>query len=129
MSTQASQTITVHVPVQFAMRGGRKAILTEASPPPSPAQTTQDALLKALAKAFRWRKQIENGEFATVAELAREMRVNKSYACRILRLSLLCPEIVTAILDRRQSPNLTLNRLGKPMPIRWEHQIALLELV
>ena len=96
-----SKTVTVHVPMKFSARGGRKTIISEIGPAAIPAPRTEDALLKALAKAFRWRRQIESGEYASITELAKAQRVNDSYACRLLRMTLLSPEIVTTILDGR----------------------------
>jgi len=119
-----AQTVTVHVPMRFTSRGGRKTIISEIGPASPPLQKTEDALLKALAKAFRWRGQIEGGEFASITELAKARGVNDSYACRILRLTLLSPEIVTAILDRRQNPNLTLKEIARPLPIEWDQQLT-----
>jgi hypothetical protein len=117
-----TQIVTVHVPMKFTLRGGRKTIISEIGPPSPPPPKTEDALLKALAKAFRWRSQIENGEYASITELAKARGVNDSYACRLLRLTLLSPEIVTAILDRRQHPDLTFKALARPLPIEWDRQ-------
>lgn len=122
MSKHTVQTITVHVPMQFALRGGRKIIISEVAPAPPASPRTEDALLKALAKAFRWRKQIESGEYASITELARAQGVNDSYACRLLRLTLLSPETVTTVLDGRQHPDLTLKQLARPMPTQWDQQ-------
>ena len=63
-------TITVHVPMTFAIRGGRKTILTDAAPAP-PQPRIDNALLKALARAHRWRRMIESGEYASITELAK----------------------------------------------------------
>jgi hypothetical protein len=120
-------TITVHVPMKFAIRGGRKTVLYEAVAAPR-AVRTDNALLKALSRAHRWRVKIESGEYASITELAKTELVNESYACRLLRLTLLAPTIVTEILDGRQSPALTLKRLICPLPARWDEQlIALLK--
>jgi hypothetical protein len=120
-------TITVHVPMTFAIRGGRKTILSDAAPAP-PQPRIDNALLKALARAHRWRRMIENGEHASITDLAKAEGVNQSYACRMLRLSLLAPNIVTAILNGRHDSDVMLKQLMKPLPVRWEEQIAVLKL-
>jgi hypothetical protein len=112
--------------MEFAIRGGRKAILFDAVTPP-PQRRVDNALLKALARAYRWRRQIEGGEYSSITELAKAQKVNQSYACRILRLTLLAPEIVTRILDGRQSPDLLLHRVTKPVPALWDEQVELFE--
>jgi hypothetical protein len=125
MSKQAaSRTVTVHVPLKFSVRAGRKAVTSEIAPACAPSAKTEDALLKALAKAFRWRKRIEEGEYASITELAKANGVNDSYACRLLRLTLLCPGVIATILSNRQGAGLTLKQLTKPMPIEWVRQTA-----
>src|SRR3569833_110002 len=121
-----SKTVTEHVPMNFSARGGRKTIISESAPALLPAPRTEDALLKALAKAFRWRKQIEDGEFASITELAKAQGVNDSYACRLLRMTLLCPRIVTSILDGRHAADLILKQVIKPLPLEWPRQMAAL---
>jgi hypothetical protein len=120
-------TITVHVPMTFTIRGGRKTILSDATPAP-PQPRIDNALLKALARAHRWRRMIESGEYASITELAKAEGVNQSYACRMLRLSLLAPRIVTAILDGRHDSDVMLKQVMKPLPVRWDEQSATLKL-
>jgi hypothetical protein len=116
------QTVTVHVPIKFNLRGGRKMIISEYIPPAS-LRKTDNALVKALARAHRWRRMIENGEYACITELARAECTNQSYACRILRLTLLAPALVTDILNGHQDPDLTLDKLARPLPVRWDEQL------
>jgi ParB-like chromosome segregation protein Spo0J len=82
-------------------------------------------LVKALARAHRWQGMLEEGRFASVRELAEAERVSLSYVSRILRLTLLAPDIVERILDGR--PTAALAQLLKPFPIQWERQRKLLE--
>ena len=112
----AQTTITVHVPMKFTIRGGRSTVIARLVP--APAQPRIDnALLKALARAHRWRRMIEGGEYASITELSKAEGVNDSYACRVLRLSLLAPSIVTAILDGRHDCDVMLKQLMKPLPV------------
>lgn len=126
-SATKEDTVTVHVPMTFTIRGGRKTILSDVAPAP-PQPRIDNALLKALARAHRWRRMIEGGEYASITELAKADGVNQSYACRILRLSLLAPSIVTAILDGRHDSDVMLKQLMKPLPVRWDEQIAALKI-
>jgi len=101
-------------------RGGRKEMQT-------PEGTTQprkadDTLVKAMAHAFRWKRMLESGEFATIAELAEREGFAPSYMTRVLRLTLLAPDIVEAILDGRQGPEVTLARVMGPFPEKWAEQ-------
>ena len=77
-------------------------------------------MIKALARAFRWRRMLETRRYATIDELARAEKINASYVSRLLRLTLLAPEIVEAILDGRQAPEMTLSRLLTGVGVAWE---------
>ena len=117
------ETVTLHVPFRVVKRGGRK----EMRLPGDAAAPRQagSALLKALARAFRWKRMLDSGQFATIAELAERERIAVSYLTRVLRLTLLAPEIVEAILDGKQGPEVTLARLREPFPFGWELQAKL----
>jgi hypothetical protein len=80
-------------------------------------------MVKALTRAFRWRKLLETGVFATVEEIPTAEKINSSYVGRILRLTLLAPEIVDAILDGRQPAQITLAVLMRPFAVGWREQI------
>jgi hypothetical protein len=82
------------------------------------------ALVKALARAFRWKRMLDSWEFATIAELAEREGIASSYLTRVLHLTLLAPDIVEAILDGKQGPEVTLARLLVPFPTRWLDQRA-----
>ena len=96
-ATPIPETVTLHVPFRVVKRGGRKEMLL----PEGAAQPrrTDNTLVKALARAFRWKRMLESGEFATIAELAEQEGIAPSYMTRVLRLTLLAPDIVEAILD------------------------------
>lgn len=83
---------------------------------------TDNTLVKALARAFRWVRMLESGQFATIAELANGENIAPSYLTRVLRLTLLAPDIVEAILDGNQRTQLTLAGLMEPFPPEWEEQ-------
>ena len=116
------KTITVTVPMQFERRGGRKTIISPVPYAPPPPKY-DNALVKAIARAHRWRRLIETGEYPSITELAKAERINQSYACRLMRLTLLAPVIVEAILDGKQPQDLQLNQLVRPLPVEWERQL------
>jgi hypothetical protein len=118
------ERITVRVPLVFRKRGGRKTVTAPDTPRAFVAQdhNGHGALVRAIARAFRWRTVIETGAHATIADLAAAEEVNPSYASRVLRLALLAPDIVDLILDRRRPTGITLDRLMRPFPVAWEQQ-------
>jgi hypothetical protein len=75
-------------------------------------------------RVFRWRKLLETGVYGTIEELAAAEKINSSYVSRILRLTLLAPSIVEAILDGQHAPELTLANIMKPFPSCWDEQTA-----
>jgi hypothetical protein len=86
------------------------------------SRRADNTLVKALARAFRWKQMLESGQFATTAELAEREGIAPSYLTRILRLTLLAPDIVDTILEGRQGPDVTLARLMDGFPEEWERQ-------
>jgi len=119
-ATPIPDTVTLHVPFRMVKRGGRKEMQlpTGASLP----RQADNALIKALARAFRWKRMLDRGEIGTIGELAEREGIAVSYLTRVLRLTLLAPEIVEAILDGRQGPEVTLARLREPFPVEWTEQ-------
>ena len=103
-------------------RGGRKLILTPGGIAPRSALAADTTLVKALARALRWRRMLETGRFGTNDELAAAEKTNSSYVSQLLRLTLLAPDIVEAILDGRQPEGLTLPGLMQPFPVEWAGQ-------
>jgi hypothetical protein len=126
-SSTPRELVTIHVPLAFRRRGGRRVTLAATTRPITersgcPADTP--AVL-ALAKAFRWRRLLESGDYVTIKELAAAEGVNESYLSRVLRLTLLAPDTVEALLtDRAEFPGL--GRLLAPFPAVWSEQRTIL---
>ena len=81
-------------------------------------------MVQALARAFRWRKMLDTGLYSTLEDLARTKGVAPSYVSRMLRLTLLAPKIVEAILDGRQPAQLQLDELLLGFPLKWDSQLG-----
>jgi hypothetical protein len=115
-------TLVVQIPMRFQRRGARKRIVAPDGSEIVPTSKPQPdgTLAKALARAWRWRRVLENGEYGTIAELAAAERISRSYVCRVLRLTLLAPDIVERILDGR--PTAGLSQLMQPFPVEWAKQ-------
>lgn len=114
------ETMTLHVPFRMVKRGGRKEIQLPENAPQT--RRSDNTLVKALGRAFRWKRMLESGEFATISELAEHETIAHSYMTRVLRLTLLAPDIIEDILDGRHGPELTLPRLLEPFPPEWSCQ-------
>jgi len=119
----STNTITISIPIKMRKRGGRKLVLAPDGANWAPAGLKVDnVLVKAIARAFRWRKLLETGAYTTIGDLAAAERINPSYVSRMLRLTLLAPDIVEAILSGRQPAAMTLALLTKPFPVEWARQ-------
>jgi ParB-like chromosome segregation protein Spo0J len=108
--------------VRLQRRGGRKRIVAPDGSAIVPTSKPQPdgTLVKGLARAHRWQGMLDEGRFASVRELADAERVSLSYISRILRLTLLAPDIVERVMDGE--PTAGLARLLEPFPIEWEKQ-------
>ena len=121
--TGAAQMLTVRVPLAVRkQRGGRKLVLTPGGMAPRGSAAADTTLVKAVARAFRWRRMMEAGRYGTIDDLAAAEKINSSYVSRLLRLTLLAPGIVDEILDGRQPETITLPGLMEPFPVEWERQ-------
>ena len=118
--------LTVTVQMAFKKRGGRKLVIAPdgANAWALPRARIDNTMVKALARAHRWKKQLDSGRYQTVQELAEAEKINPSYIARVLRLTLLAPDIVEAILDGRQPAGMQLDHLLAPLPVEWERQRA-----
>jgi hypothetical protein len=117
-------TLVVRIPMRFQRRGGRKRIVAPDGSEIVPATRPQPdgTLLKALARAWRWQRLLDDGVYTSVTEISDAEGINKSYISRILRLALLPPDTVEAVLAGRADQALMLERLERPLPASWEEQ-------
>src|SRR3954453_23014041 len=114
-------TLVVRIPMRLGRQRGRKRILApdggELTPPTKPQP--DGVLVKALARAWRWQKLLDKGVYASVTEIAEAEKISKSYVSRILRLALLSPDIVEAILSGWADQRVMLER---PLLAGWTEQ-------
>ena len=123
-------SVTVSVPLTIRRRGGRKQII---GPDGAVARLGESgtgfvpvhgdpALIKALARGFRWRRMLEEGRYASISEMAKAEKIERGYLGSLLRLTLLAPDVVEAILAGRQPEGVTLPKLMEPFPVEWRQQ-------
>src|SRR5580698_5828642 len=122
------RTISVHIPISMRHQGGRKQVVTPADARPwiPHASRIDSTLVKAVVRAHRWRDMLESGRYATVRDLAKAESINESYLSRVLRLTLLSPTLIEAILEGRQPANLELDDLLQQFPVEWDKQLETL---
>ena len=122
--TDIPGAITVTVPFTIRHHGGRKQVITpDGRPALAPPRARVDsALVKALGRAFRWRRLLDTGAYATIEEIATAEGINPSYVSRVLRMTLLAPDLVEAALAGRQPEGMTLAWAMGAWPGEWEGQ-------
>lgn len=116
--------ITVRVPMRIRRRPGWKTVVTPVRADGGAAIPTRadPALVKALARAFRYQRLLDEGHYASISEMAAAERIERGYLGSLLRLTLLAPDIVEAIVEGRQPEGLGLPRLMEPLPAEWNSQ-------
>lgn len=120
-------TITLHIPVAFKRRGGRKLVITPDGVTPTAPAAVDDTLVKILVKAHRWRRRIESGTAKSMTDLAEQEKVTVPYVTRLLAFTCLASDIVAAILDGRQPRGLSANHMLRDVPESWDEQRRLWE--
>jgi hypothetical protein len=117
------RTITVRIPISIRRRGGKKLVLCpDGKSAPSFSRRIDNSMIKALARAFRWQELLENGTYATIAEIAEAESINETYVGRVLRLTLLSPEMIEVIMRGRHPDSWDLALLMRPFPVVWNEQ-------
>ena len=121
----SATSITVRVPLAIRHRPGRKTIVTPMIHGVVPETTRADpALVKALARAFRYQRMLDQGRYASITEMAAAERIERGYLGSLLRLTLLAPAIVEAMLDGWQPTGMTLPVLMEPFTVEWGAQLG-----
>jgi hypothetical protein len=122
------RTITVRIPISIRKRGSKKLVLApDGTTAPSFSRRIDNSMVKALARAFRWQQLLENGTYATIAEVADSEKINETYVGRVLRLTLLSPQIVEMIVSGRSPLSLGLAALMRALPVVWKEQKGWIE--
>lgn len=125
--------LTVSLPMTFRKRGGRKVVISPAGTPQAslpawakPRSGVDEALMKTLAQAFHFQQLLDDGRYATIRDLAKAKKLDQSFVSRILKLTLLAPDLVEAILDGKQSQAMQRQTLLHGFPREWEEQRTML---
>jgi hypothetical protein len=122
---KGARTLIIRVPLPTRRRGGQKFVVGPGGITWTGRRVVvDDTVVKALGRAHRWKAMLESGEYGSMTELAKAEKINLSYLCRVLRLTLLAPDIAEALLDGKHACQLQLSDLLQPMPVIWAEQRA-----
>jgi hypothetical protein len=120
-------TVTIRVPLAVRKRGGRKTVVlpngaVQRAAPPVVAMRADPAVVKALARAFRWQKLLDERRCASISELARAEKIERGFLGKMLQLTLLAPDIVEGVLDGRTPGGIGLIKLKLVCSADWAGQ-------
>lgn len=117
-------TIQIFVPLNLRKKNGRPKIMPPADYRPSEDNTQDPHILRAIGRAWSWRRRMESGEFGTMMDLANAVGVTDRYIGRQIRLAYLAPEVLKRIIYKREVPAVTLLGLADCAALRWSEQAA-----
>ncbi len=120
--TEANDTIRVFIPLTQRRRNGRPRIV-----PPEPAAHIQSRrqdphILRALGRAWSWRRRLESGQAMTIKDIAKAEGVSDRFIGRMVRLAYLSPEVLERFLVHRQPPSVSINELVAATYLPWAEQ-------
>lgn len=118
-------TIRVVIPLMVRRKNGRPKILPPADHVPAGARTQDAHVLRAIARAWNWRRKLERGEASTIQDIATAEKVTDRFVSRMMRLAYLSPEVLEKLLVHRIPPALALNDLIAAADLPWAEQMGL----
>jgi hypothetical protein len=122
--TDANETIRVLIPLQVRKRNGRPKIMPPANYLPSEDQTQDPHVLRAIGRAWGWRRRMDAGDFSTIQELAETVGLAERHVSRQLRLAYLAPELLKRMTCGREASTISLYDLCFIAGDSWEEQLA-----
>jgi hypothetical protein len=117
-----NDTIRVVIPLAIRRRNGRPKVLPPENVAARQARAQHPHILKALGRAWAWRRKLESGEATTVHDIAKAEKVTDRFVSRTMRLAYLSPEVLERLLVRRQPPAISWNDLVRTSYFPWAGQ-------
>jgi hypothetical protein len=118
----APDTIQVFVPLKVRKKNGRPKIMAPADYLPSQNQTQDPHILRAIGRAWSWRRRMEAGEFGTIRDLAIAVNLAERHVSRQLRLAYLAPEVLKRLVYKREVTAVTLMQMTECGTLPWVEQ-------
>ena len=120
----APTTMRVFIPLTIRKRNGRPKILPPMDMMPTNDDGVDPHVLKAIAKAWSWRRKLETGAVGTVSDIAKAEGVTPPYVGRMLRLAYLAPTVLETLLIARIAPTVSVRDLALFADLPWVEQPA-----
>lgn len=120
----AEEGIRVFIPLAFRKRNGRPKILPPDVDSGFQARSQDPHILRAVGRAWAWRRRLENGEVATIQDIAAAEKISDRFVSRIIRLAYLSPDVLKRLLLWRAPPSITVKELAKAASLPWAEQMG-----
>jgi len=118
----AEESIRVFIPLAFRKRNGRPKILPPEVDYGFQGRSQDPHILRAVGRAWAWRRRLENGEVATIQDIAAAEKLSDRFVSRIIRLAYLSPDVLERLLLWRAPPSITVKELAKAASLPWAEQ-------
>ena len=123
--TEDGKTLMV-VPFRLRHLGYRQTIVLDRDG--DLPEIANEPLAKAIILAHQYAEMLESGKYTTVLELARKLRLDRSYVARTLSLVNLAPDIVTKVMQGKAPESLSLAKATSGFPDNWQEQRKLFQM-
>ncbi len=117
----APSTMRVFIPLARRKRNGRPRIVPPADIVPDTGGVDPH-VLKAIARAWSWRRKLESGDAATIQDIARDQDISDRYVGRMLRLAWLAPAVLEKLLIGRTAPAVSIKDMAMAAELPWAEQ-------
>lgn len=124
--TKSGDSVCVQVPMSLKRRSGRKEVVVPDGLEHSEDSSSDyhEALVIAISRAHRWKRLLDEGKYGSIIEMAQALKMDRHHMARMLRLTLLAPDIIEAILAGKEPDGFSLRQLVSEIPVLWSEQIA-----
>jgi hypothetical protein len=120
--SSSNDTIRVVIPLTIRRRNGRPRVLPPETVTDQQVRAQDPHILKALGRAWAWRRKLERGEMATVGDIAKTEGVTDRFVSRTMRLAYLSPAILERLVIGREPPSASVNQLIEATYLPWTEQ-------
>ncbi|NQW08884.1 MAG: hypothetical protein HQ481_03240 [Alphaproteobacteria bacterium] len=121
--TGTTDTIRVVIPLTIRRRNGRPKILPPDDVDSRNGRTQDPHVLRAIARAWSWRRQLETGAASTIQDIAAAEKVSDRFVGRMIRLAYLSPSVLESLVITRKPPAISINDLMAVAELPWAEQM------
>jgi hypothetical protein len=121
---ETATSIRVVIPLTLRRRNGRPKILPSEDAGLPGSQSQDPHVLRAIARAWKWRRQLEEGEASTLQDIAVAEKLSEAYVGRMLRLAYLAPQVLEALVVKRRAPAISINEMVEVVTLPWGEQVG-----